>query len=81
MIKIKYSEVDDERLRWELIKMELRGVIIPFAKNKARVTRLYIENLEKQLALVMLGMSPANVTGNMLIWHSFLFNITYPLRK
>ena len=30
--------------------MELRGIIIPFAKNKAGATRLYIENLEKQLA-------------------------------
>ena len=48
MTKVKYSEVEDARLRWELIKMELRGIIIPFAKNRA--TRLYIENLEKQLA-------------------------------
>ena len=48
MIKVKYSEVEDARLRWELIKMKLRGIIIPFAKNRA--TRLYIENLEKQLA-------------------------------
>lgn len=32
-----------------VIKMELRGVIIPFAKNEARATRLYIQNLEKQL--------------------------------
>ena len=30
--------------------MELRGMIIPFAKNKARATRLHIEKLEKQLA-------------------------------
>ena len=29
--------------------MQLKG-IIPFARNKARATRLYIENLEKQLA-------------------------------
>ena len=50
MIKVKYSKVEDARLRWELIKMELRGVLIPFAKNKARATRLYIENLAKQLA-------------------------------
>ena len=50
MIKVKYSEVEDARLRWELIKTELRGINIPFAKNKARATRLYIQNLEKQLA-------------------------------
>ena len=50
MIKVKYREVEDARLRWELIKMELRGISIPYAKNKARATRLYIENLEKRLA-------------------------------
>ena len=50
MIKAKYSEVEDARLRWELFKMELRGITIPFAKNKAKATRLHIEKLEKQLA-------------------------------
>ena len=34
MIKVKYSEVEDARLRWELTKMELRGIIVPFAKIK-----------------------------------------------
>ena len=50
MIKVKYREVEDARLRWELIKMELDGISIPYAKNKARATRLYIENLEKRSA-------------------------------
>ena len=50
LLKNVLCEVKDALLRWELIKMELRGIIIPFAKNKARATRLYIEHLEKQLA-------------------------------
>ena len=50
IIKVKYREVENAPLRWELIKMEWRGIIIPYAKNKARATRLYIENLEKRLA-------------------------------
>jgi len=62
MINVKYGEVEDARLRWELIKMELRGIIIPFAKNKARATRLYIKNLEKQLA--ELDITILNHTGS-----------------
>ena len=42
--------------------MELRGVIIPFATNKARATRLYIENLEKRLA--ELDITSLNHTGS-----------------
>ena len=37
-------------ITWDGITTELRGYIIPFAKNKARATKLYYENLEKQLA-------------------------------
>ena len=33
MTKVKYREVEDEHLTWELIKMELRGVITSFAKK------------------------------------------------
>jgi len=42
--------------------MELRGIIVPFAKNKTRATRLYIENLEKQLA--QLDIAILNYTGS-----------------
>ena len=40
------------RLKWELklIKMELRGVIIAFVKNKAKTIRSHTESVEKQLA-------------------------------
>ncbi|KAL9978330.1 hypothetical protein ACROYT_G015830 [Oculina patagonica] len=50
VIKAKYAKIEDMRLKWELIKMELRGVTIAFSKNKARTMRAYIENVEKQLA-------------------------------
>ena len=33
--------------------MELRGISIPYAKNKARATRLYIENLEKRMMMAL----------------------------
>ena len=49
-IRAKYNSLEDMRLKWELIKMELRRIIIAFAKSKARQTRIYLENLEKQLA-------------------------------
>ena len=35
-IQNKYSGIIDKRLKWELVKMELRGVTIPFSKNKAK---------------------------------------------
>ena len=62
IIRVKYGEVVDECLSWELIKMELRGIIFPFTKNKARATRLYIENLENQLA--ELDITILNNTGS-----------------
>lgn len=49
-IRAKYNSLEDMRLKWELIKMELRRIIIAFAKSKAMRTRIYLENLEKQLA-------------------------------
>jgi len=32
-ISEKYSGLKDERLKWELVKMELRGLTIPYAKK------------------------------------------------
>ena len=36
VIQNKYSGIEDKRLKWELIKMEIRGITIPFSKNKAK---------------------------------------------
>ena len=49
-IKEKLCELDDKRLKWEMIKLELRGLIIRYAKRKARKSRDYLESLEQRLA-------------------------------
>ena len=36
VISERYASLEDKRLKWELIKMELRGLTIPYAKRKAR---------------------------------------------
>ena len=37
--------MNNPKFKWEMIKMEIRGLTVPYAKNKARNVR----NLEKQL--------------------------------
>ena len=37
IIREKYTDIADKRLTWEMIKMELRGVTISFAKYKAKI--------------------------------------------
>jgi len=50
-ISEKFCELDDKQLKWEMIKMELRGlIIIQYAKRKARKSREYLESLEQWLA-------------------------------
>jgi len=41
----KYAHLTNLKLKWEMIKIEMQSLIIPYAKNKAR----NIRNLEKQL--------------------------------
>ena len=41
-IKEKYIDIEDKRLKWELIKMEIRSLTIPYSKNKAKKSR-YVE--------------------------------------
>ena len=45
----KYSRINDPKLKWELIKMEIRGLTIPYSKNKARKIRKTENELEKHL--------------------------------
>jgi len=44
MSEIEFSTLAElfSTLRWELSKMELRSIIIPFIRNKVRASRLYI---------------------------------------
>ena len=45
LICSKYAYLANLNLKWEMIKMEIRSLTIPYAKNKAKKVR----NLEKQL--------------------------------
>ena len=47
LAKVKYQDVEDHRLSWDLIKMELRGYTIAFAKNKASKQRSREKELQK----------------------------------
>ena len=49
-IKEKLCELGDKQLKWEMIKLELRGLIIRYAKRKARKSRDYLKSLEQRLA-------------------------------
>ena len=51
----KYRDLDDHRLKWKLIKMEIRGLAIAYSKNKAKRQRkrelnvqIRLEELEKK---------------------------------
>ena len=53
----RYRELEDKRLRWELIKMEIRGLTIAYSKNKAKKQRknesdlqIRLDVLDKQIA-------------------------------
>ena len=39
IIREKYADIKDKRLKWELIKMEIRSITIPFAANKVKQFR------------------------------------------
>jgi len=43
----KYSGQENKRLKWKLVKMELRGLTIPYAKNKAKNIRRKDRYLQK----------------------------------
>ena len=49
VITERYASLEDKRLKWELIKMELRGLTIPYAKNKAEKGREKEANIQKRM--------------------------------
>ena len=67
-ISEKYSGQEDKRLKWELVKMELRGLTIPYAKNKAKNIRSKERDLQKRLSdldqLIFSGSSADNHQAN-----------------
>ena len=53
----KYRDLDDHRLKWELIKMEIRALTIAYSKSKAKRQRkresdvqIRLEELEKRIS-------------------------------
>ena len=49
IISEKYATIVDKRLRWELIKMEIRNITISFAARKAKEFRKQESDLQKRL--------------------------------
>lgn len=47
--KQKYVDVEDLRLKWDLIKMEIRGFTIKYTKNKAKKRKSAEINLQNQI--------------------------------
>ena len=45
-----YAGQEDKRLKWELVRIELRGLTIPYAKNKAKNLRRKEKDLQKRLS-------------------------------
>ena len=52
VIQNKYSEIEDKRLKWELIKMEIRGITIPFSKNKAKQLHQKERDIQNRLQVL-----------------------------
>ena len=49
IITNKYSDLEDKRLKWELIKMEIRAITIPYSKNKQKNLRIKEQDLGNRL--------------------------------
>ena len=49
VISERYASLEDKRLKWELIKMELRGLTILYAKRKARKGREKETKIQKRM--------------------------------
>ena len=61
VVSERYASLEDKRLKWELIKMELRGLTIPYAKRKARKGREKETKIQKRMEeLDNLISNPAN---------------------
>ena len=52
IISEKYANIVDKRLKWELIKMEIRSITISFAARKAKEFRKQESDLQKRLDVI-----------------------------
>ena len=51
-INEKYSDLEDDRLKWELIKMEIRTLTISYSKHKAKRRRNRETELQSRLEVL-----------------------------
>ena len=49
VIREKYLDLKDDRLKWELIKMELRSITISYTKHKGKQCRNRVTELQNRL--------------------------------
>ena len=59
-IQNKYSGIEDKRLKWELIKIEIRGITIPFSKNKAKQSHQKESDIQNRLQVLVLTQTIKN---------------------
>ena len=52
VIREKYLGIGDERLKWELLKMEIRDITISFSKNKAKLLRKREQEIQNRLEIL-----------------------------
>ena len=52
VIREKYLGIGDERLKWELLKMEIRDITISFLKNKAKLPREREQEISNRLEIL-----------------------------
>ena len=64
LISGKYSGLEDKRLKWELVKMELRGLTIPYAKTKVKNIHRKEREIQKRLSDLDQFISSANSADN-----------------
>ena len=71
-------QIIDKRLLWDFMKMKMREFIITFSKEKAKVRRLEIERLEKEIGELekqLVSTSPKSMIDDIEIKKSTLSKI------
>ena len=56
----KYSDLKDDRLKWELIKMEIRQLTISYSKHKEKLQRIWETELQKHLQALEIKIDNCN---------------------
>ncbi|KAL9953780.1 hypothetical protein ACROYT_G041245 [Oculina patagonica] len=59
-IREKYSDLKDDRLKWELIRMEIRRLTISYSKHKVKQRRIRETELQKRLEALEIKINNCN---------------------